>query len=91
MLQTYQQCFSLEIIGITVLFAVLRSVGFNAFSLLAAQRMHDKMLNSVLQSKIRFFDLNPIGRIMNRFSKDLGNIDDVLPLALFDCVQVRLI
>ena len=51
--------------------------------------MHNSMLRSVLESKIRFFDLNPIGRIMNRFSKDVGNIDDVLPMALFDCIQVR--
>lgn len=29
-----------------------------------------------------------VGRILNRFSKDMGSIDEVLPSALIDCVQV---
>ena len=57
--------------------------------MLTAYRMHNRMFKSVLESKIRFFDLNSIGRIMNRFSKDISNIDDALPVALFDCMQVR--
>ena len=47
------------------------------------------MLNSILKAKIRFFDLNPIGRIMNRFSKDIGNVDETLPHTLFDFLQVK--
>ena len=46
------------------------------------------MLSSIVKAKIRFFDLNPIGRIMNRFSKDIGNIDDTLPVTLFDFLSV---
>jgi ABC-type multidrug transport system fused ATPase/permease subunit len=49
------------------------------------------MLKSVMKAKIRFFDLNPIGRIMNRFSKDIGSLDDVLPITLFDFLQVIII
>ncbi len=74
----------------TVLVAFLRSIAFSGFSLLAAKRLHNRMLQSVLESRMRFFDLNPVGRIMNRFSKDIGNIDDVLPVAVFDCTQVCL-
>lgn len=32
------------------------------------------------------FDL--LGRILNRFSKDMGAIDEMLPIALMDCIQV---
>ncbi len=46
------------------------------------------MLNSVVQTKIRFFDMNPIGRLMNRFSQDIGNIDDPLPCNLYESIQV---
>ncbi len=67
--------------------AVLRLLGFYGFSLKAATRLHDKIFKSVIRAKSRFFELNPSGRIMNRFSKDIANIDDALPVALFDCIQ----
>nr|GMD08174.1 ABC transporter C family member 12-like isoform X1 [Ipomoea batatas] len=44
-------------------------------SLNAAKRLHDSMLHSILRAPMVFFHTNPIGRIINRFSKDLGDID----------------
>lgn len=40
---------------------------------------------------MRFFDLNPSGRILNRFSKDMGSTDEYLPKAILDSVQLILI
>jgi hypothetical protein len=34
-----------------------------------------------------FFDATPVGRILNRFSKDQDNIDDPLPDAIFNTMQ----
>lgn len=34
----------------------------------ASKKLHDDMTRSVLRAKIEFFDTNPIGRILNRFS-----------------------
>ena len=42
------------------------------------------MTKAVLQAKISFFDTNPLGRILNRFSADVGSNDDMLPQTLFD-------
>jgi ATP-binding cassette, subfamily C (CFTR/MRP), member 1 len=44
-------------------------------SLRAAKRLHDAMLNSILRAPMVFFHTNPLGRIINRFAKDLGDID----------------
>ncbi|KAK9085883.1 hypothetical protein Sjap_026294 [Stephania japonica] len=44
-------------------------------SLYAAKRLHDAMLHSILRAPMVFFHTNPIGRIINRFAKDLGDID----------------
>jgi len=37
--------------------------------------IHRRMLDAILRARVVFFDTNPIGRILNRFSSDLGLID----------------
>uniref|UniRef100_A0A803QEB7 ABC-type xenobiotic transporter n=1 Tax=Cannabis sativa TaxID=3483 RepID=A0A803QEB7_CANSA len=44
-------------------------------SLHAAKRLHDTMLCAILRAPLVFFHTNPTGRIINRFSKDLGDVD----------------
>jgi ABC-type multidrug transport system fused ATPase/permease subunit len=44
-------------------------------SLSAGKVLHDRMLKSVLSSPIRFFDSTPVGRILNRFSRDVDSTD----------------
>ncbi|XP_011043294.1 PREDICTED: ABC transporter C family member 12-like isoform X3 [Populus euphratica] len=44
-------------------------------SLHASKRLHDAMLDSILRAPMLFFHTNPSGRIINRFAKDVGEID----------------
>lgn len=48
-------------------------------ALKAGRDMHDKALRGVLNAPVRFFDANPQGRILNRFSRDVDNVDRHLP------------
>lgn len=41
----------------------------------AGQIFHDSMLKSVLAAKMRFFDSTPVGRILQRFSRDVESVD----------------
>ncbi|GAU35883.1 hypothetical protein TSUD_383750 [Trifolium subterraneum] len=41
-------------------------------SLYAARRLHEAMLHSILRAPMVFFHTNPLGRVINRFAKDLG-------------------
>lgn len=55
----------------------------------AANVIFKQVLTNVLYAKLRFFDKTPIGRIMNRFSKDIESVDQELtPCAegVFACV-----
>lgn len=45
----------------------------------AARVLHDQLLNSVLHLPMSFFDTNPSGRIINRFSKEVDVLDSVMP------------
>jgi ATP-binding cassette subfamily C (CFTR/MRP) protein 4 len=37
------------------------------------------MSKAVIHSKILFFDSNPVGRILTRFSKDMAVLDQIAP------------
>ncbi|XP_058197320.1 ABC transporter C family member 12-like isoform X3 [Rhododendron vialii] len=58
-----------------VMVTLLNSFWLITSSLHAARRLHDTMLQSVLRAPMLFFQTNPIGRVINRFAKDLGDID----------------
>ncbi|XP_054913516.1 ATP-binding cassette sub-family C member 3 isoform X4 [Poeciliopsis prolifica] len=45
----------------------------------AAKKLHANLLNNKLHTPQSFFDTTPIGRIINRFSKDIYVIDEALP------------
>ncbi|KAI7871902.1 multi drug resistance-associated protein MRP [Spinellus fusiger] len=45
----------------------------------SARILHSEMLNSVMHSPMSFFDTTPLGRILNRFSKDQYTVDEALP------------
>ncbi|EJD41418.1 hypothetical protein AURDEDRAFT_115494 [Auricularia subglabra TFB-10046 SS5] len=42
----------------------------------AARKLFNQMLDSVVRSPTRFFDKTPAGRVLNRFSKDIDQIDN---------------
>lgn len=72
-------------LGVTVIvFSIIRAFYSFRLAIAASQTLHDRMAKAVLRAKIEFFDTNPLGRIMNRFSADVGSNDDLLPSTLFD-------
>ncbi|KAF9620671.1 hypothetical protein IFM89_013971 [Coptis chinensis] len=58
-----------------VLVTLTNSYWLITSSLYASKRLHDGMLHSILRAPMVFFQTNPLGRIINRFAKDLGDID----------------
>ncbi|KAF9984323.1 hypothetical protein BGZ75_004117 [Mortierella antarctica] len=48
----------------------------------ASRLIHRRLLSQILNSPVRFFDTTPLGRIMNRFTKDIETVDqEVAPIA----------
>ena len=59
------------ILGVTY----LAQITFRRACAHTAQNAHDKMLGGVMQSPLRFFETTPSGRMMNRFSADIQQLD----------------
>ncbi|CAG8498061.1 12021_t:CDS:2, partial [Acaulospora colombiana] len=76
---------NLKSIGVYALIAIASSVftiirmHFQiSLSLKGSRSLFSELLNSILRAPLSFFDTAPLGRVMNRFSKDLGIIDQGL-------------
>ena len=54
----------------------------------AGQTLHGSMLRNVLRSPLSFFDKNPSGRILTRFSSDMATIDLELPEYTMDTLGI---
>lgn len=45
----------------------------------ASQRLHASFLSTLLRCPMSFFETTPMGRIVNRFVKDMSTIDEAIP------------
>ena len=48
-------------------------------SVKASRRLHRGLLMNIFHSPMAFFEATPLGRIVNRFSKDIDTIDNLVP------------
>lgn len=74
----------LAVIGlIGAVAALVRDLWIFLGSLTASWRLHSRLMSAVTKAKFKFFDVTPLGQIMNRFSKDLEGVDqEVAPVAI---------
>ncbi|XP_037038323.1 probable multidrug resistance-associated protein lethal(2)03659 isoform X2 [Bradysia coprophila] len=66
---------------------VHRTFAFFFMCLRASMKLHDKLFQGVTRAAMVFYNNNPSGRILNRFSRDISNIDTLLPPSFIDCLS----
>ncbi|XP_056675893.1 ATP-binding cassette sub-family C member 5 isoform X3 [Monodelphis domestica] len=74
----YARVYALSMALMLILKAI-RGVVFVKGTLRASSRLHDELFRRILRSPMKFFDTTPTGRILNRFSKDMDEVDVRLP------------
>ncbi|RKP21464.1 P-loop containing nucleoside triphosphate hydrolase protein [Rozella allomycis CSF55] len=72
---------------IVLIFSIIRSVTFFRFCLKSSCKIFELMLGSAMGSNLNFYQSNPHGRILNRFTKDQSQADEELPTTFFDAIQ----
>nr|CAD7259451.1 unnamed protein product [Timema shepardi] len=72
----------------TVVAVIYRSLVFFTLCMKASINLHDTMFRCITRVPMRFFNINPSGQILNRFSNDMGAVDEKLPLILIECLEI---
>ncbi|XP_022093078.1 multidrug resistance-associated protein 4-like isoform X2 [Acanthaster planci] len=76
--------------GGSTLVVFVRSFLFFHLFVSASKALHNQVFADVIRAPMQFFDKNPVGRILNRFSKDIGFMDDLLPATFSDFLRISL-
>jgi len=70
---------------LSVLVALLtyfKSLAFVFCGLFAARKLHEQLLKATLDTRLTFFDVTPLGRVLQRFTKDIDTLDNQLPVSV---------
>jgi ATP-binding cassette subfamily C (CFTR/MRP) protein 4 len=74
------------LVGCLVTVAFGRAVWYMRLSVAASRGLHAHAFEGTVSTTMRFFDSNPVGRVLNRFAKDTGFVDDLLPSTAMEVV-----
>ncbi|XP_073845798.1 probable multidrug resistance-associated protein lethal(2)03659 isoform X2 [Musca autumnalis] len=75
----------------TIVTSIASCFLFFKVAMRASQNLHNSMFRGIIRASMYFFNTNPSGRILNRFSKDMGQIDEILPTVMIDAIQIFLL
>jgi ABC-type multidrug transport system fused ATPase/permease subunit len=67
--------------GVVLIFLVVKNLMWALRSVAAGRALHDRAFHAVLLARVRFFDSNPVGRILNRLSQDVDAVERELPMS----------
>ena len=70
------------IAALNSIFTLARAFLFAFGCILAAQRLHERILARIMGASISWWDRTPCGRVTNRLSSDVAMVDDSLPFQL---------
>ncbi|XP_044009118.1 ATP-binding cassette sub-family C member 4-like [Aphidius gifuensis] len=74
-----------------IILNIVRVFFFMMICMKASRKLHNEMFKNILNATMLFFNTTPIGRILNRFSKDTGAMDELLPKTMLEAVQIFLV
>ncbi|KAI8907576.1 P-loop containing nucleoside triphosphate hydrolase protein [Powellomyces hirtus] len=77
----------LALVCMTVVIANARALLFFFLTWRAGRILFLDMVSCVFKVEMGFFQQNPHGRLLNRFSKDINLLDEMLPQTFFDFIQ----
>lgn len=79
------------VVSATIVFSLWFELYGFTIMIQGSTKLHNQMVRSVMRSPLKFFHMNPTGRILNRFAKDQGMVDDLLPNVFVEVMAILLL
>jgi ABC-type multidrug transport system fused ATPase/permease subunit len=81
------------ILGIAFAVMTVASVysAFILFAFHAARNAHEQLVAAVIRAPMMWFDVTPLGRLLNRFAEDVYSLDQRVIDALYNWMQMGLV
>lgn len=70
-----------------LIFGLIKGLTVGKVMLTGASTLHHLMFWKIIRSPMSFFDVTPLGRIINRFSRDMDELDVQIPFVTEFCSQ----
>ncbi|KAE9540068.1 hypothetical protein AGLY_005320 [Aphis glycines] len=75
------------VINVTLIIVVfIRCASFVSVFISTSMNLHTDMFNAITRATMYFFNTNSSGRILNRFTKDIGAIDEMITVPSMDFI-----
>ncbi|KAK2580321.1 hypothetical protein KPH14_012558 [Odynerus spinipes] len=74
--------------ALTAIFCIFQIISYFDICMRSSTNLHSAMFRSIVRTNMYFFNTNPVGRILNRFSKDMGAIDTRMPTSMLDVIII---
>eukprot|EP01119_Soliformovum_irregulare_P019256 TRINITY_DN6054_c0_g1_i1.p1 TRINITY_DN6054_c0_g1~~TRINITY_DN6054_c0_g1_i1.p1 ORF type:complete len:862 (-),score=273.34 TRINITY_DN6054_c0_g1_i1:36-2621(-) len=75
------------LIGGYAIMVLLRVIFIVSGGITASRQMHATMLKNILDAPLNFFTSTPLGRIMNRFARDMQRVDEETPSTIHSLLE----
>jgi ABC-type multidrug transport system fused ATPase/permease subunit len=75
------------LIGIYLVLLLVRTLCYMHLAVQASRALHAKAFAGVMRVALRFFDTQPVGRILNRFAKDVGYVTTAMHSSQPPCIR----
>ena len=69
------------------IFLIIRYFLLNLVILRSNETIHEDMIHGLVRSPCWYFDITPSGRLTNKFSNDLGIMDNLLIFSLTESIE----
>lgn len=75
------------VIGLCLVVSYIRTGTFYLGALCGSSNIHKKLFNSFIRAPVSFYDFKPIGILLNRVSRDIGYVDEMLPNMMLETIS----